>query len=210
MRGLRVASRLLLRRSRCLVPQPRLLSSSAGPVVSCDLEDITIPALSWSELCWSRLGQFSRNTALVDGVSGRSYSLGEARELSGRAASGLLRAGAEPGQVVAALLPNIPEYPILFMAASEAGLVLTTLNPLYTPGEIRGQLVNSEARMIVTIPPLLEKVKEATAGTEIKIILIGDSGDSEMSFRQLVTDPGDLVSGWVPVPHCNTEPGLTC
>ena len=100
---------------------------------------------------------------------------------------------------MAALLPNMPEYPILFMAASEAGLVLTTLNPVYTTGEIRGQLVNSEAKMIVTIPPLLEKVKEATAGTEIKIILIGDSGDSELSFRQLLTDPGDLVSGWVRV-----------
>ena len=56
--------------------------------------------------------------------------------------------------------------------------------------------------MIVTIPPLLEKVKEATAGTEIKIILIGDSGDSEVSFRQLVTDPGDLLSGWVSPSHC--------
>ena len=201
MRGLRAASRLLLRRSRPQVPQPRLLSSTAGPVVSCDLEDINIPSLSWSELCWSQLGQFSHNPALVDGVSGRTYSLAEAREMSGRAGSGLLRAGAEPGQVVAALLPNIPEYPILFMAASEAGLVLTTLNPLYTPGEIRGQLVNSEAKMIVTIPPLLEKVKEATAGTEIKIVVIGDSGDSEMSFRQLVTDPGDLVSGWVSLSH---------
>ena len=119
--------------------------------------------------------------------------------LSGRAGSGLLRSGAEPGEVVAALLPNIPEYPILFMAAAEAGLVLTTLNPVYTTGEIRGQLVNSEAKLILTIPPLLEKVKEATAGTEIKIILIGDSGDSELSFRQLLTDPGDLVSGWVRV-----------
>ena len=96
---------------------------------------------------------------------------------------------------MATLLPNMPEYPILYMAAAEAGLVVTPLNPLYTPGEIRGQLVNSEAKMIVTIPPLMEKVKEATAGTEIKIIVIGDTGDSQLSFRQLVTDPGDLVSG---------------
>ena len=84
MRGLRAASRLLLRRSQCVAAQPRLLSSSAGPVVSCDLEDITIPALSWSQLCWSNLAQFSQAPALVDGVSGRTYSLAEARELSGR------------------------------------------------------------------------------------------------------------------------------
>ena len=63
-----------------MAAQPRLLSS----VVSCDLEDITIPALSWSQLCWSNLAQFSQAPALVDGVSGRTYSLAEARELSGR------------------------------------------------------------------------------------------------------------------------------
>ena len=41
----------------------------------------------------------------------------------------------------------------------------------------------------------VEKVAAATAGTDIKIILIGDSGDSAVSFRQLMTDEGDLVSG---------------
>ena len=76
--------------------------------------------------------------------------------MSRRLASGLLRLGTEPGQVititttttiiitmiiiiihkvVAAVLPNVPEYPLLFMAASEAGLVLTTLNPAYTTGK---------------------------------------------------------------------------
>ena len=60
-------------------------------VVSCDLEDIPLPPLTWAGLCWSNLAQFSRNTALVDGLSGRSYSLGEARELAGRVGSGLLR-----------------------------------------------------------------------------------------------------------------------
>jgi len=194
MRGLRAVCSYLLRRRQCL--GPRLLSTqTSGGVVSCDLQDIPIPSLSWSEMCWSNLARFSLNTALVDGVSGRSYSLGQARELAGRVGSGLLRTGAKQGDVVAALLPNMPEYPILFMGAAEAGLVLTTLNPLYTAGEIRGQLVNSETKIIVTIPQLVEKVKEATAGTNIKLIVIGDSGDSAVSFRQLMTDAGNLVSG---------------
>ena len=57
---------------------------------------------------------------LQDGLTGRSYTA---------IISELLRAGVEPGCVVAALLPNIPEYPILFMAAVEAGLVVTPINP---------------------------------------------------------------------------------
>ena len=95
--------------------------------------------------------------------------------------------------MVAALLPNMPEYPILFMAAAEAGLVLTPLNPVYTPREIRGQLANSEAKLILTVPDLVEKTREATSGTEIKIIVIGDSPDS---LQRLVGDGGgDLLSG---------------
>ena len=95
--------------------------------------------------------------------------------------------------MVAALLPNMPEYPILFMAAAEAGLVLTTLNPVYTTGEIRGQLANSEAKMIVTSEELVGKVKEATAGIDIKIITIKNSRDSFLQLRPYEAR-ADLVS----------------
>ena len=91
-------------------------------------------------------------------MSGRSYTFSEARSLARSFGSGLLRLGGQAGDVVAIVLPNLPEYPIIFMGASEAGFVITTLNPTYTAGEIRGQLVNSEARFVITIPQLVEKV----------------------------------------------------
>ena len=91
-------------------------------------------------------------------MSGRSFTYTEARSLARSFGSGLLRLGGEPGDVVAIVLPNLPEYPVIFMGASEAGFVITTLNPAYTPTEIRGQLVNSEAKYVITIPQLVEKV----------------------------------------------------
>ena len=42
--------------------------------------------------------------------------------------------GGQAGDVVALVLPNMPEYTISFMGAAEAGFVITTLNPTYTPG----------------------------------------------------------------------------
>lgn len=36
--------------------------------------------------------------------------------------------------MVAALLPNVPEYPMVILGALSGGLILTTLNPLYTAG----------------------------------------------------------------------------
>ena len=75
------------------LPLVQSLSSQAGvgPVVSCDLEEVQVPSQSWPSLCWSQLGQFCRHTALVDGLTGRSYSLVQARELAARAGNGLLR-----------------------------------------------------------------------------------------------------------------------
>ena len=79
--------------TRTSFSQEDLPLSQCGGTVPCDLDDISIPQLSWAQLCWSNLTRFSRNTALVDGVSGRSYTLGEARELAARVGSGLLRSG---------------------------------------------------------------------------------------------------------------------
>jgi len=162
-------------------------------IMNCDLADINIPELTFPEMCWSRVEQYKDNTALVDAVSGRSYTYTEARSLARSFGSGLLRLGGQPGDVVAIVLPNLPEYPIIFMGASEAGFVITTLNPTYTAGEIRGQLVNSEARFVITIPQLVEKVRESTAGTDIKMIVPGPQTDpSVTSLESLLQDQGDL------------------
>lgn len=41
----------------------------------------------------------------------------------------------EHNDVVAVCLPNIPEFPIATLAVTEAGLIITTVNPSYTPGK---------------------------------------------------------------------------
>ena len=88
-------------------------------------------------MCWARADTAGHRTALVDGVRGESYSLAEARDLSAQFARGLVALGGQPGDVVAVLLPNMPEYVIVMLGASEAGMVVTTLNPAYTSGKER-------------------------------------------------------------------------
>jgi len=171
-------------KKRCLPTASILGRRSLGTdsrIINCDIPDIAIPDLNFSQMCWSRVEQYKDNVALVDAVSGRSFTFSEARSLAKSFGSGLLRLGGQLGDVVAIVLPNIPEYPIIFMGASEAGFVLTTLNPTYTAGEIRGQLVNSEAKFVVTIPQMVPKVKEAIEGLDVKIILAGDTSDSSCS-----------------------------
>jgi acyl-CoA synthetase (AMP-forming)/AMP-acid ligase II len=78
-----------------------------------------------------------------------------------RFAASLKKRGATTGQVLAVLLPNIPEFAVTALGAVETGLVVTTINPVYTPFEIAHQLKDAGAVGVVTIPELLPKVLEA-------------------------------------------------
>ena len=138
-------------------------------------------------MCWSRVTEFSKDTALVDGASGSKLTFTEARSLARAFANGLLRLGASKGDVLAIVMPNCPDYIVTFLGASEAGLVVTTLNPVYTAHEIRGQLTNSEAKYVVTTPLLLPKVRNQKPN-----ILPSFSPSGQRSFRR-ISSSGDCI-----------------
>ena len=46
----------------------------------------------------------------------------------------------QPGDRVAIMLPNLLAYPVAFLGALRAGLVVVNVNPLYTPRELKEQL----------------------------------------------------------------------
>ena len=77
-------------------------------------------------------------------MSGEGLTFSEARSLARSFGSGLVRMGGQVGDVVAIVLPNMPEYATAFMGAAEAGFVITTLNPAYTPGKSNTMLCNFE------------------------------------------------------------------
>jgi acyl-CoA synthetase (AMP-forming)/AMP-acid ligase II len=71
-------------------------------------------------------------TALVDAVTGQRIRYGELREQVQGFAAGLPGLGVGKGDVVAILLPNLPEYPVVFLGTALAGAASNTLNPAYT------------------------------------------------------------------------------
>ena len=62
---------------------------------------------------------------------------------------------------MALLLPNCVEYPLVFAGAAGAGVILTTINPLYTSMEIAKQIKLSRAKWIITTEQLAPKFLEA-------------------------------------------------
>jgi acyl-CoA synthetase (AMP-forming)/AMP-acid ligase II len=95
----------------------------------------------------------SRKTALVDPSCGRRLTYAEYGDAVESLARGLVSAGITPGEIVAIFLPNCWEFCIAYHAITLAGAVPTLLNPTCREREVRYQLENSGAVMLITDGP---------------------------------------------------------
>jgi long-chain acyl-CoA synthetase len=100
-------------------------------------------------------------TALVDASSGRRMTYAQYGEAVESLARGLVAAGVGPRETVAIFLPNSWEFCISFHATTLAGAIPTLLNPTYREREVRYQLENSEAAVLITDRPNLEGINLA-------------------------------------------------
>ena len=111
--------------------------------------------------------------ALIEGPTGRALSYAELVEGVEGLAAGLARRGFQKGDGVALLSPNSPEYVVVLLAVSLLGGVTTTLNPLYTPAEIRSQVKDAESRFFFSHSALDKKVLQALEGSSVSVVFFG-------------------------------------
>src|ERR1700680_2217580 len=95
-------------------------------------------------------------TAIIDSSCNRRITYAEYGELVERLAEGLVAAGLRPGEVIAIYLPSFWEFCAVYHAATLAGAIPTLLNPSYREREVRYQLENSGAVLLITDGILLE------------------------------------------------------
>ncbi|CAM8986769.1 unnamed protein product [Rhodiola kirilowii] len=114
--------------------------------------------------CFERVLDFSDQTCLVVGSTGKTYSYSETHLLCQRTAAGLAKLGIRKGDVVMILLQNCAEFAFTFFGASMIGAVTTTANPFYTSAEIYKQMVAAGAKLIVTQAQYVEKLKKDDQG----------------------------------------------
>jgi O-succinylbenzoic acid--CoA ligase len=84
--------------------------------------------------------------------AGRSISYAELLDSAEALADGLGELGVEPGDVVALLLPNGPDFVRLVHAIQLRGAILLPLNWRLTPAELGYQLRDSAARLLLHAP----------------------------------------------------------
>ncbi|GAA5951876.1 hypothetical protein JCM21900_004172 [Sporobolomyces salmonicolor] len=125
---------------------------------------VELPECSVWEKVWSNPRKRSDDeVAVVDGPTGRTLSRGQLRNLSQRTAHGFRHAARlDPGDVVLLFSPNSFYYHMIVLATQCAGCVFSGANAAYTTSELAHQVGDSEAKLLLVHPSILEVALSAT------------------------------------------------
>ncbi|KAJ3657496.1 hypothetical protein Zmor_009292 [Zophobas morio] len=146
-------------------------------VLHSDLADVEIPKLSIDEYVFQKVDKWPRRIAAECGTTGRNYTYEDIlKKVTNLSKNFRKKLKLQKGDVVAVLLPNSPEFVVVALGALKAGLIVTTLNPIYTPDEISRQLSDSSTKAIITFSDLVQLAKASTnllqTGTSVPILTI--------------------------------------
>ncbi len=152
--------------------------------------DVEIPDVSVTAHALRRAGELADRPCLIDGATGRTLRYGDLVTAVRRTAGSLVARGFAKGDVIAIYSPNTITYPVAFHGAAHAGGIVTTVNPLYTPQELAGQLRDSKARFLITTSHFLDKAREAAdAAGGVEEIFTFDGAPDATPFSELMEGP---------------------
>ena len=160
-------------------------------VIRSPFPDVEIPDVSFTQLVLARAGEHRDKAALIEAPSGRTITYGQLTESVRGLAAGLSERGFGKGDVFAHYAPNLPEYAVAFHGVATAGGVNTTANPLLTVDELAAQLVDSGARLLVTVPELVEKATAAADQSGVEEIFVYGEADGASPFASLIRAGGE-------------------
>ena len=154
------------------------------------LPGVEIPDVSLTEYVLANAAELGDKSALIDGPTGRVLTYAQLDDQIRRLAGGLVEHGLRPGDVVALMAPNIPEYAVVFHAVVFAGCAITTINGTYTEREVHHQLVDSGAKLLITVEPFLEVARAGVVDTGVTdILLIGAGAQDAAPFTDWFGEP---------------------
>jgi long-chain acyl-CoA synthetase len=122
------------------------------------------------------------------------------RDLDGRSAvvAGLLAGrGVRPGDRIAVMLPNVPEFAVVYYAILRAGAAAVPMNPLLKEREVAYYLGDSQARMIFTGAACAEAANAGAARAGIDCTVVEDGFGAGLSVLPVPgfvdRDPSDTA-----------------
>ncbi|MBO9883180.1 long-chain fatty acid--CoA ligase [Xanthomonas sp. D-109] len=152
--------------------RPWLQSYPAGVGADIDVEEYRSVAAVFE----SSVAKFGDRPAYSN--FGKTLTYREAGELARQFAGYLLgELQLKKGDRVALMMPNCLQYPIATFGVLLAGMTVVNVNPLYTPRELRHQLIDSGASALVVIDNFGTTVQEVLGDTPVKQVITTGLGD---------------------------------
>ncbi|MDR7098695.1 long-chain acyl-CoA synthetase [Lysobacter niabensis] len=109
---------------------------------------------------------------------GKVLTYGDIDRLSRQFAAYLVgELGLKKGDRVAIMMPNCLQYPVAIFGTLRAGLTVVNVNPMYTARELKHQLVDSGASVLVVLDNFGHTVQEVVAETSVKQVITTGLGD---------------------------------
>lgn len=149
-----------------------------------------VPNLPLGQLLDEVVARFGPQTAVICRRTRITYL--DLKTRVDRLAATLHRLGVHPGDRVAIVLPNTPEFVVSFFATLRLGAVAVPLNPFSTPAELGVQLADSGAQVAVCIDravPALQEVRSRTKLREILVTSLAEAGSTPLGLSKLLPLP---------------------
>uniref|UniRef100_A0A1Y1L6R0 AMP-dependent synthetase/ligase domain-containing protein n=2 Tax=Photinus pyralis TaxID=7054 RepID=A0A1Y1L6R0_PHOPY len=177
-------------------------------IVRSIIKDNTVSKQSLSDYVWKNLDKWSDKTALVCVETKRSYSYLDVYKKSNKIANFLTNSkDLRKGDVVATILPNVPEYAMIVLGAIQAGLKITPLNPDYTREEITHCLKLSKPKLIFTLTDLWPNIYNVVQNVPIVLmnhrkevmdipagaVKLSEVFDNTCPFKNRISDWNDVI-----------------
>ncbi len=89
----------------------------------------------------------------------------------------------QKGDRVAVMMPNLLQYPIAVFGVLRAGGVVVNTNPLYTARELKHQLQDSGAKIIVIVENFAHVLEEVIGETDVEQVIVTSIGEMLGAFK---------------------------
>ncbi|KAF5302856.1 hypothetical protein FQA39_LY02036 [Lamprigera yunnana] len=184
----------------------KCFSSNTSNIIYSSLSNVEIPEVKLHELVYENYHKFPNKIAVECSSTGKKYTFEEIRRKSNNLNKALRKIlGLKRNDVLAFLLPNMPEFLICILGGLEADLTLTFINPSYTPEEVKNQLLDSNAKTIVTLSVLNPLIDAALAGVKSKPPVVNIKLQHQEVLPENTIDFHDLVNTRFDVKEVNSN-----
>lgn len=107
---------------------------------------------------------------------------------AGHFAAYLQQLGLKKGDRIAIQMPNVLQFPIAFIGALRAGLVVVNTNPLYTAREMEHQFRDAEISALVILANFAHTLEKVPYLASIRHVIVTELGDMLGGFKGMMVN----------------------